>query len=111
MMMNVSVNVESHVEEALEELASKKLVALEEIGLVAEGYAKQYCPVDTGRLRNSISHAVDEGEDMAIIGTNVEYAAYVELGTSRMTAQPYLEPAAVQHTAEYEEIVKSHFTD
>ena len=27
---------------------------LEEMGLVAEGYAKAGCPVDTGRLRNSI---------------------------------------------------------
>lgn len=29
-----------------------------------------------------------------IVGTNVEYAAYVEFGTSRQQAQPYLRPAA-----------------
>lgn len=46
---------------------------LEAIGMNAEGYAKELSPVDTGRLRNSISHAVDE--DAAYIGTNVEYAA------------------------------------
>lgn len=28
------------------------------------------------------------------VGTNVEYALYVEYGTSRMAAQPYLRPAA-----------------
>lgn len=29
----------------------------------------------------------------ARIGTNIEYGPYVELGTSRMRAQPYLRPA------------------
>lgn len=28
-----------------------------------------------------------------VVGTNVEYAPYVEFGTSRMGAQPYLRPA------------------
>lgn len=46
---------------------------LEKIGLVAEGYAKKLTPVDTGRLRNSITHEVD-GNDV-YIGSNVEYAA------------------------------------
>lgn len=110
-MADVSVEVESHIDEALEAFNEAKLVALEEVGLVAEGYAKDYCPVDTGTLRNSISHAVDESEDMAIIGTNVEYAAYVELGTSRMSAQPYLQPAVLNHTAEYEQLVRGYFQD
>ena len=48
---------------------------LEAIGLTAETYAKQETPVDTGRLRNSISHTVD-GE-ATYIGSNVEYAAFV----------------------------------
>ena len=48
---------------------------LEAIGLTAETYAKKATPVDTGRLRNSISHTVD-GE-ATYIGTNVEYAAFV----------------------------------
>ena len=48
---------------------------LEAIGLTAETYAKQETPVDTGRLRNSISHTVD-GEAV-YIGSNVEYAAFV----------------------------------
>ena len=40
-----------------------------------EGYAKKLCPVDTGNLRNSITHVVDEQEPAAIIGTDNEYAA------------------------------------
>ena len=79
--------------------------ALEAIGLQAEGYAKQLCPVDTGRLRNSITHQ-KTGRTTEAIGTNVEYAAYVELGTQRSRAQPYLKPAAENHTNEYKEIVK-----
>lgn len=33
---------------------------LEAIGMTAEGHAKKITPVDTGRLRNSISHATDD---------------------------------------------------
>lgn len=79
--------------------------ALEKVGLVAEGYAKRLCPVDTGRLRNSITHAM-EGSEAVVIGTNVEYGPYVELGTARQKAQPYLRPAAVDHVSEYREIIE-----
>lgn len=60
-----------------EEFQTAVLRALEKCGLTAEGYAKLLCPVDTGNLRNSITHTVDEGGDVAYIGSNVEYAAYV----------------------------------
>ena len=85
-------------------------VALEEIGLVAEGYAKRKCPVDTDRLRGSITHRVqsDDSGGRAEIGTNVEYAAFVELGTSRQKAQPYLKPAANDHKMVYAAIVRKH---
>lgn len=79
--------------------------ALEKVGLVAEGYAKRLCPVDTGRLRNSITHAM-EGSEAVVIGTNVEYGPYVELGTSRQKAQPFLRPAAQDHVGEYREIIE-----
>ena len=46
--------------------------ALEAMGEVAESHTKAETPVDTGRLRNSMSHAV-KGHD-AYIGTNVYYA-------------------------------------
>ena len=74
--------------------------ALEIIGGKAETYAKMMCPVDTGNLRNSITHAQYD-EDTEVIGTNVEYAPYVELGTSKMSARPYLRPAAENHAEEY----------
>nr|DAG29386.1 MAG TPA: putative tail component [Caudoviricetes sp.] len=81
--------------------------ALEEVGLVAEGYAKKACPVDTGRLRNSITHQVRPSEKSVYIGTNVEYAPYVELGTSRMKLQPFLRPAAADHEGTYKKIFES----
>lgn len=49
--------------------------ALEAVGLQAEGNVVPLVPVDTGRLRSSITHTV-EGET-AYVGSNVEYAAYV----------------------------------
>ena len=82
--------------------------ALEEVGLVAEGYAKKACPVDTGRLRNSITHQVRPSEKSVYIGTNVEYAPYVELSTSRTKAQPFLRPAASDHESTYRKIFEKH---
>lgn len=94
----------NHIEEALEILEEKKQKIFEEWGLFGEGQAKIYCPVDTGRLRNSISHATEE--DGMVIGTNVEYAPYVELGTSRMDPQPFLAPAIENNMDTYESIMK-----
>lgn len=63
--------------------------------LSVEREAKRLCPVDTGRLRSSISHdlASDSRGIYARIGSSVRYAAYVELGTRNARAQPYLRPA------------------
>lgn len=97
--------VEDHTEEVLDGIEQAKARALEKIGLVAEGYAKRLCPVDTGRLRNSITHTTDD--EAAYIGTNVEYAVYVEMGTVNTPAQPYLKPAAADHMERYRNILKS----
>ena len=61
-----------------------------------ENRAKQLCPVDTGRLRSSISMSAPQTERGSVtihVGTNVEYAPFLEYGTSRMSARPFLEPA------------------
>lgn len=114
-MPNISVDVKSNADAVLDEFRQKVSVALETIGLKAEGYAKGYCPVGTpestgipgyigGTLRNSISHA-DDGES-AYIGTNVEYAPYVELGTRRMHPRHYLKKAVENHAEEYRQTVE-----
>lgn len=81
-------------------------VALEKIGLLAESYAERKCPVDTDKLRGSITYKVDADGNAVYIGTNVEYAPYVELGTSRQKAQPFLRPAASKHGAQYRQVLK-----
>ena len=103
--MSVKIVVKDNRDEVLNELRSKSEIAMEKVGMVAEGYAKRLCPVDTGNLRNSIAHAV-QGKT-AYIGTNVEYAPYVEMGTSRTRAQPFIKPAASDHSDQYRQIIKS----
>ena len=103
------VEVRADNREAIANAIDRALVAaLEKVGLVAEGYAKRACPVDTGRLRNSITHIVDEDGKCAIIGTNVEYAPYVELGTRHQKPQPFLKPAANDHYSTYKGIFLKH---
>ena len=109
MLTITDYELKDNSEEVKSAMTSALARALEKIGLVAEGYAKRLCPVDTGRLRNSITHA-DDGE-AEYIGTNVEYAPYVELGTSRTRAQPYLKPAVVNHSDEYKKIVEAEMQD
>jgi len=57
-----------------------------------EARAKQLVPVDTGLLRNSIQSEF-ESDLVGIVFTNTKYAPFVEYGTSRMSAQPYMTPA------------------
>lgn len=73
----MEVVIKDNSEEFLKALPEQIEQALTAIGLTAESYAKQDCPVDTGRLRNSITHAVETGEQAVYIGSNVEYAAFV----------------------------------
>ncbi len=51
--------------------------------LVVTGDAKRLTPVDTGRLRASITPSVAQMGDMVegVVGSNVKYAPWVELGT------------------------------
>ena len=117
--------------DVLNEFHDAVLRALERCGEQAEGYAKDLAPVDTGNLRNSISHKVDTEEPAVYIGSNTSYAPYVELATGiyaeggRPTpwvyqdangnwhwtrgnkAQPFLKPAVADHAKEYQSIIKT----
>lgn len=89
----------------LELMERAKKNALFAIGVTAEKHAKEYeTAVDTGRLRNSITHAEDEGA--AYIGTNVEYAPYIELGSRHNKALHFLQKAAANHADEYKELTE-----
>lgn len=147
-------------EEVKGAIKSAILRGLVKCGLTAEKYAKRRAPVDTGLLRNSITYALsgepaaikkytakkakngakaegeytgvapDDGGLAVYVGTNVEYAPYVELGTGSFTeggrptkwtyeddkgvhrtggheAQPFLKPAVADHAKQYRDIIES----
>lgn len=53
--------------------------------------AQRICPVDTGRLKESI-HGEVEGDSVKLVA-ETDYAVYVEQGTRYMAAEPFLRPA------------------
>lgn len=124
--------------------------AAEVIGGMMETKAKQYITegvytndaqgwyIRTGNLRNSITHTVEQDENTttAIVGSAVEYAPFVELGTgiyaesggrqtpwryqdskgnwhttSGMPARPYLRPALENHIKQYQEALTEILKD
>ena len=116
------VKFTSYKGECLGSIKVRVARALEVVGGTAEGYAKRLCPKKTGNLQNSIAHQM-RGEDTVAVGTNVEYAPFVELGhnqepgryvaaigkrlvASHVAAKPYLRPAVENHQNEYEAIIK-----
>ncbi len=130
MANTIHIEITDNSGKVKEEFEAAVLRALETCGLTAEGYAKKLCPVDTGNLRNSITHQVQPSEPAVYIGTNSEYGAFVELGTGKyypggrqtpwvyqdakgnwhlthgQRAQPYLKPAVADHRKTYENIIK-----
>lgn len=65
--------------------------------------AKQLAPVRTGRLRSSIYAKIQDW--VAQIGAEATYALFVEFGTRRMQARPFLYPAIQEYLPRLEEII------
>ena len=65
--------------------------------------AKQLVPVRTGHLRSSIYAKISEY--VVEVGAEATYALFVEFGTRRMRAQPYLYPAIQQYLPRLEQII------
>lgn len=118
--MRISIEGLDAVQEAINDYAQKTTEKLSRgiaIGCkIVEGEAKARCPVSTeatrpggphGELRQSITSQADglTGE----IGTNKEYAGYVEFGTYKMAAQPYLVPALKSKQGEVIAAIKAEF--
>ena len=128
----MEVDYKDNSQQILSALEKGKRNALTAIGATAETHAKDNITaddlIDTGRLRNSITFATgdysgigtytdNEGnrygdakarntpkDDEVAIGTNVEYAAYTELGTQYITAHHYLKRAVTEHQDEYKKL-------
>lgn len=103
--------------------------------VLVQGQAILLAPTQTARLKGSIDYQVDEGELVGYVGTNVEYAIYVEFGTGEFAEngrgrkggwvyqdpsgewfftwgqepQPYLRPAFRQTRKEIESLAKAIF--
>ena len=94
------------------ELRTPEQKHIMELGYWVEGRAKQLCPVKFGVLMSSIHTIYNTAEVAAYVGTNKDvladtftkirgsttgtvtfYAPFVEFGTRKMKAQPFLRPA------------------
>lgn len=130
-MKNFDFKFTSNREKYVEAMEKGKEAALDAIGSKVAGYASMLAPVDTGRLKNSITWAIkktegrtynyrdDDGnpysydvgaglsEDAVAVGTNVEYAIFQETGSSKTKAHPYLTPAVKNHLDEYKKLAEA----
>lgn len=87
------------------ERAARKVV--KRSALNVQNAAKRATPVDTGRLRNSITHEIDNDGMDATIGTNVEYAPHVEFGTRHNRPKPFLFPAVEAERPKFHAAMKA----
>lgn len=79
-MSEVIENLEKAIEKQIPEALYK---AMEKACLIVVADAKRNCPVDDGQLRQSIDYQIEQEQEETIgyVGSNVEYAPYVEKGT------------------------------
>lgn len=106
-MANIQVKIETEkfiaeLEKLSNDVKEKVKRELVWAGVETQNRARVNCPVDTGTLRNSITYE-PKGDFDVVVGAYTDYASYVEYGTRKMNAQPYLIPA-------FEEVSKELYT-
>jgi len=74
------------------ELKKTIVRSLNECALLVQNAAKINAPYKTGNLRRSITNLVDQGKEIALVGTDVVYAAVREFKTYSRP-EGYLRPA------------------
>lgn len=94
----VSVAAESEVSAAVRKTAAD-----------IKAGAQSRAPVDTGNLRSNI-RTRSTGKFSAEVVANAPYSVYVEFGTSKMGAQPFMVPAAEAQRAAFMAMVKAAFS-
>ena len=121
-MSQIEITLESdNIDMTLQEFQRAAKKAMKEIGLQAERNTKKEAtnmiynaPLGksgyrrTGNLRKAITHESTDRE--AIVGCDIEYAQYVELGTSKMPARPFIENGVRNYQEQYIEILKKNLT-
>lgn len=89
--MKITIKGLNSLSDKLDKVAAVNMQAgLLKGSLRVERTAKELVPVDTGTLRNSITH--DVKENSATVGTSISYAPDVEFGIGQ-PAQAFLTPA------------------
>lgn len=103
-----SLRMVSHMDELDDELEDKIHDWLEAIGMDAASTAQEYCPVDTGRLKNSIYPLVVDEELCVYVGSNVVYAPAQEYGnySHKVGRSHYLQAGCTVHQKAYRDKLK-----
>ena len=96
---NIKIN-----EAGFRELEKEGITLLKKIAIDVQDTAKGLAPVRTGALRDSITASVETESLTAIIGSDLDYAIFVELGTRKQAPQPYLRQALSSSTTEIQGI-------
>lgn len=112
-LMGIAVELHDNSGQVIYALGSQKFVALDAVGYAAESEVKLLVPVDTGRLKKSITHVVDD--NAVIIGTNVEYAKYVEFNdkadhTEHGGQAHFLRDGLSKNITKFQQIFKQYLT-
>lgn len=120
MNFNIEINADAIASELNNSSNQAIRAAIEEFkntALSVEKSAKQNIKrnrtVDTGRLLGSVKTNIkqDYAGVEAEVGTNVEYANYIEYGTYKMGAKPFLNPAFDEETANLEDRIRQVIRD
>ena len=106
----MEINIIDNSDLVLAELEKKIEKALEKCGNTAVSNAKQNIEragrIDSGTMINSITHQVETGESAVYVGTNVEYAIYNEVGTTKMAPIHFLKNSISEHIPQYKGIIE-----
>jgi len=117
MRLKINVKGQEQLNKKLAQLQAKSDGKLKEVltksVIEVERKAKLKSPVDTGRLRASITHEVSKlrSQHIGRVGTNVEYAPYQEFGTVKIKAQPYLLPALRESMRFIKKLIEKAFKE
>ncbi|WP_117161437.1 HK97 gp10 family phage protein [Paraliobacillus sp. X-1268] len=91
----------SKFKQAKKEMRKRRETVAKTVALFAEAESKIRTPVKTGNLRRGITHEIQHEDDrsIAVVGSNVEYDAVIELGSEvqNIQAQPHHRPAITEN--------------